>query len=117
MLRADAAPAVGAIPDRARLVPRTAAQSQCLVREWLVRGWLVISASCCSASCCTSHAIAEPTMSQCSFLGPLSILAGDATRNVGGSTGSGKMGDGLAHFKTARLCSITAALSNTMVVV
>src|SRR5580704_1151167 len=45
------------------------------------------------------------------------MLAGDATRNVGGSTGSGKMGDELAHFKTARLCSITTALSNTMAVV
>jgi hypothetical protein len=48
---------------------------------------------------CLVLRVVEPTMSQCSFLGPLSIRAGDATRNVGGSTGSGKMGDELAHFK------------------
>jgi hypothetical protein len=39
---------------------------------------------------------------------------GDGTKNRVGSTGSDEMGDKLAQFKTIRLCSITAALSNTM---
>src|SRR5580704_16235844 len=38
-------------------------------------------------------------------------------RNGVGSTGSEKMGGGVAYFKTIRLCSITAALSNTIAVV
>jgi hypothetical protein len=38
-------------------------------------------------------------------------------RNGVGSTGSEKMGGGVAYFKTIRLCSITAAVSNTIEVV
>src|SRR5260370_29812810 len=116
MPRAKAVPAVAAMPAKTRIVPTTMARSGRLGRGWLVRGRLVISASCCA-----SNAIVKPTMSQfdvqLSFLGPLSILGGDATRHGVGSTGSEEMGDELAHFKTIRLCSITAALSNTIAVV
>jgi hypothetical protein len=63
-----------------------------------------------------SNAIAQPTVSQMSYLRPLSTL-GALTRNGVGSTGSDEMGDELAYFKTIRLCSITAALSNTIAVV
>jgi hypothetical protein len=53
-----------------------------------------------------------PIVIPASFVHP----RGDATRNGVGSTGSDEMGGGLAYFKTIRLCSITAALSNTIAV-
>jgi hypothetical protein len=62
------------------------------------------------------NAIGEPTMLRLSFM-VRCPSAGDVTRKGVGSMAGEKMGDEPAFFKTIRLCSIKAVLSNTITVV